>query len=149
MVVADQRMPRMTGTEMLAQARAHAPDAKFLLLTAYADTDVAITAINDIRPSQQAMTGASGVPGPPAEAASRTAVWRWSRSPAQAAGHRDGLGRPDDEEAVERGLAPSAAAAGDDPERHARIACGVTATPMWTPRGATRAPATARNRAGE
>ena len=48
MVVADQRMPRMTGTEMLAQARAHAPDAKLLLLTAYADTDVAITAINDI-----------------------------------------------------------------------------------------------------
>ena len=48
MIVADQRMPRMTGTEMLAQAREHAPDAKLLLLTAYADTDVAITAINDI-----------------------------------------------------------------------------------------------------
>ena len=48
MIVADQRMPRMTGTEMLAQARTHAPDAKFLLLTAYADTDVAITAINEI-----------------------------------------------------------------------------------------------------
>ena len=29
-------------------ARAHAPGAKSLLLTAYADTDVAITAINDI-----------------------------------------------------------------------------------------------------
>ena len=38
----------MTGIEMLAQAREHAPDAKLLLLTAYADTDVAITAINDI-----------------------------------------------------------------------------------------------------
>src|SRR6476469_8270354 len=48
MIVADQRMPRMTGTEMLAQSRTHAPDAKLLLLTAYADTDVAITAINDI-----------------------------------------------------------------------------------------------------
>src|SRR6185312_7354562 len=48
MIVADQRMPRMTGIEMLAQARTHAPDAKFLLLTAYADTDVAIRAINDI-----------------------------------------------------------------------------------------------------
>src|SRR6185312_670108 len=48
MIVADQRMPRMTGIEMLEQARTHAPDAKFLLLTAYADTDVAITAINDI-----------------------------------------------------------------------------------------------------
>ena len=48
MIVADQRMPRMTGIEMLAQARTHAPDAKLLLLTAYADTDVAITALNDI-----------------------------------------------------------------------------------------------------
>ena len=38
----------MTGIEMLEQARVHAPDAKFLLLTAYADTDVAIKAINDI-----------------------------------------------------------------------------------------------------
>jgi thioredoxin reductase (NADPH) len=48
LVVSDQRMPELTGIEMLAQARAHAPGAKFLLLTAYADTDVAITAINDI-----------------------------------------------------------------------------------------------------
>ena len=48
LIAADQRMPRMTGIELLSQARAHAPDAKFLLLTAYADTDVAIRAINDI-----------------------------------------------------------------------------------------------------
>ncbi len=48
LIVADQRMPRMTGTEMLTQARIHAPEAKLLLLTAYADTDTAITAINDI-----------------------------------------------------------------------------------------------------
>jgi thioredoxin reductase (NADPH) len=48
LIAADQRMPRMTGIELLAQARAHAPGAKFLLLTAYADTDVAIRAINDI-----------------------------------------------------------------------------------------------------
>ena len=33
---------------MLAAARQHVPEAKFLLLTAYADTDVAIRAINDI-----------------------------------------------------------------------------------------------------
>ena len=38
----------MTGIELLEQARRHAPDAKLLLLTAYADTDVAIKAINDI-----------------------------------------------------------------------------------------------------
>ncbi len=38
----------MTGIQLLEQARAHCPEAKFLLLTAYADTDVAISAINDI-----------------------------------------------------------------------------------------------------
>jgi thioredoxin reductase (NADPH) len=48
LIAADQRMPQMTGIEMLEQARAHAPGAKLLLITAYADTDVAIKAINDI-----------------------------------------------------------------------------------------------------
>jgi thioredoxin reductase (NADPH) len=48
LLLADQRMPQMTGTELLAAARVHAPDAKTLLLTAYADTDVAISAINEI-----------------------------------------------------------------------------------------------------
>jgi thioredoxin reductase (NADPH) len=48
LIAADQRMPQMTGIELLSQARAHAPGAKLLLLTAYADTEVAITAINDI-----------------------------------------------------------------------------------------------------
>ena len=41
-------MPEMTGIEMLQQGRTQAPGAKMLLLTAYADTDVAIKAINDI-----------------------------------------------------------------------------------------------------
>src|SRR5215211_8057520 len=48
LIAADQRMPQMTGIEMLEQSRTHAPSAKLLLLTAYADTDVAISAINDI-----------------------------------------------------------------------------------------------------
>jgi thioredoxin reductase (NADPH) len=48
LIATDQRMPEMTGIEMLTQARQHAPDAKFLLLTAYADTDAAIQAINDV-----------------------------------------------------------------------------------------------------
>jgi thioredoxin reductase (NADPH) len=48
LIAADQRMPQMTGIEMLEQARVHALGAKLLLLTAYADTDVAIKAINDI-----------------------------------------------------------------------------------------------------
>ncbi|TGN62922.1 response regulator [Nocardioides eburneiflavus] len=47
-VVSDQRMPGMTGIEVLQAVRQQAPDAKLLLLTAYADTDVAIRAINDI-----------------------------------------------------------------------------------------------------
>jgi CheY-like chemotaxis protein len=41
-------MPQMTGIEMLKQARSRAPGAKYLLLTAYADTEVAIEAINEI-----------------------------------------------------------------------------------------------------
>ena len=48
LVASDQRMPGMTGIEVLARVRADVPDAKLLLLTAYADTDVAISAINDI-----------------------------------------------------------------------------------------------------
>jgi len=48
LVASDQRMPVMTGIEVLQEVRRQAPDAKLLLLTAYADTDVAIKAINDI-----------------------------------------------------------------------------------------------------
>jgi thioredoxin reductase (NADPH) len=48
LIVSDQRMPHMSGIELLVQSRVHAPSAKLLLLTAYADTDVAIRAINDI-----------------------------------------------------------------------------------------------------
>jgi len=48
LIVSDQRMPAMTGIELFAASRTHAKDAKLLLLTAYADTDVAIQAINDI-----------------------------------------------------------------------------------------------------
>jgi thioredoxin reductase (NADPH) len=48
LIAADQRMPEMTGIEVLQEGRNQAPGAKMLLLTAYADTDVAIKAINDI-----------------------------------------------------------------------------------------------------
>ncbi|MFW5474084.1 FAD-dependent oxidoreductase [Knoellia sp. CPCC 206450] len=47
-VVSDQRMPGMTGIEVLSKVRETFPDCKLVLLTAYADTDVAIAAINDI-----------------------------------------------------------------------------------------------------
>jgi thioredoxin reductase (NADPH) len=48
LVATDQRMPRMTGIELLSEVRRQAPGTKLLLLTAYADTDVAIQAINAI-----------------------------------------------------------------------------------------------------
>jgi thioredoxin reductase (NADPH) len=44
----DQRMPRMSGVEFLEKAIALYPDAKRALLTAYADTDAAIRAINSV-----------------------------------------------------------------------------------------------------
>jgi thioredoxin reductase (NADPH) len=43
----DQRMPGLSGVEFLEQSKALYPDAKRVLLTAYADTDAAIAAIND------------------------------------------------------------------------------------------------------
>ena len=49
LIVTDQRMPRMTGVELLAQSHGLAPDARRVLLTAYADTEVAMRAINEIR----------------------------------------------------------------------------------------------------
>ena len=48
LIATDQRMPGMTGVQLLARARDAAPASKTLLLTAYADTGAAITAINDI-----------------------------------------------------------------------------------------------------
>jgi len=44
----DQRMPLMTGLQFLEQAREIYPEAKRVLLTAYADTDVAISSINKL-----------------------------------------------------------------------------------------------------
>lgn len=49
LLLADQRMPGLTGVELLAAARTIYPDAKGALLTAYADIDAAIRAINDAR----------------------------------------------------------------------------------------------------
>ena len=45
----DHRMPQMSGVEFLSQALKIVPGAKRVLLTAYADTDAAIRAINEIR----------------------------------------------------------------------------------------------------
>jgi thioredoxin reductase (NADPH) len=47
--LSDQRMPGMTGVDFLQQALKLYPDAKRVLLTAYADTEAAIRAINSAK----------------------------------------------------------------------------------------------------
>jgi thioredoxin reductase (NADPH) len=46
MVISDQRMPGMQGTDLLAQSREFYPLARRVLLTAYSDIEAAIKAIN-------------------------------------------------------------------------------------------------------
>jgi thioredoxin reductase (NADPH) len=48
LLLADQRMPKMDGVHFLQQAMEIFPDAKRALLTAYADTNAAINAINEV-----------------------------------------------------------------------------------------------------
>src|SRR5581483_4969419 len=49
LLLVDHRMPQMNGIETLTEAMKLYPDAKRVLLTAYADTDAAIKAINDVQ----------------------------------------------------------------------------------------------------
>jgi thioredoxin reductase (NADPH) len=49
LLLSDQRMPGMSGVEFLEQARGLYPDARRVLLTAYADNEAAIRAINAAR----------------------------------------------------------------------------------------------------
>jgi thioredoxin reductase (NADPH) len=49
LLLTDQRMPQMTGLQFLEQARELFPEAKRVLLTAYADTEVAIASINKLQ----------------------------------------------------------------------------------------------------
>jgi thioredoxin reductase (NADPH) len=46
--IVDQRMPAMTGTQLLVDLKKLYPDATTVLLTAYADTEAAIQAINEV-----------------------------------------------------------------------------------------------------
>lgn len=49
LVISDQRMPGMAGVELLERVQQIYPDARRVLLTAYADTEAAIRAINSAR----------------------------------------------------------------------------------------------------
>ncbi|MGL4609693.1 MAG: FAD-dependent oxidoreductase [Trueperaceae bacterium] len=49
LLLSDHRMPQMDGVEFLSRARSLYPEAKRALLTAYADTEAAIRAINNVR----------------------------------------------------------------------------------------------------
>ena len=49
LILADQRMPELEGVELLTASRDLFPDAKRVLLTAYADTEAAVRAINSAR----------------------------------------------------------------------------------------------------
>ena len=46
-IISDQRMPEMNGSEFLARSRELAPDAIRILLTGYSDMDTTITAMNE------------------------------------------------------------------------------------------------------
>jgi len=48
LLLVDQRMPVMSGTEFLSEAVKYFPEARKVLLTAYADTEAAIASINRI-----------------------------------------------------------------------------------------------------
>ena len=48
LILADQRMPEITGIDVLNRSLNHYPNAKKALLTAYADTEAAIGAINEV-----------------------------------------------------------------------------------------------------
>jgi thioredoxin reductase (NADPH) len=49
LLLVDYRMPQMNGIETLTQSMKLYPEAKRVLLTAYADTEAAIKAINDVQ----------------------------------------------------------------------------------------------------
>jgi DNA-binding NtrC family response regulator len=48
LVIADQRMPEMTGLEFLGRLRAIAPDTLAIMLTAYPDISLVVQALNQV-----------------------------------------------------------------------------------------------------
>ena len=49
LIISDQRMPRMTGVEFLTKSMAVVPDAKRIILSAFADVDSVIAGVNEAR----------------------------------------------------------------------------------------------------
>jgi response regulator RpfG family c-di-GMP phosphodiesterase len=47
LLISDQRMPIMTGTQLLRQAKQMSPNTMRILLTGYADVDAAVDAVNE------------------------------------------------------------------------------------------------------
>ena len=47
LVITDERMPQMTGTELLRKAKAKHPDLSFIMLTAYGSLDLAVEAMRN------------------------------------------------------------------------------------------------------
>ncbi len=47
-IISDQRMPEMTGTEFLTQANKISPSSIKMILTAYSDVDVILKAVNEV-----------------------------------------------------------------------------------------------------
>ncbi|MDZ7824784.1 MAG: response regulator [Gammaproteobacteria bacterium] len=73
-VVSDQRMPEMTGVEVLKEARQIAPSAMRILLTGYADLAAIEDAINDSEVFRYLMKPC------PASSCARPCRWRWKPS---------------------------------------------------------------------
>lgn len=48
LIVSDQRMPKLSGVELLERSKEYFPEAKRMLLTAYSDIETAIRAINEV-----------------------------------------------------------------------------------------------------
>ncbi len=51
LVISDQRMPKMTGAQLLTKVANLSPDTVRVLLTAYADIDAVVQAVNDAKVS--------------------------------------------------------------------------------------------------
>ena len=93
LIVSDHRMPEMTGIEFLQQSRPLVPDAKLVLLTAYADTEAAITRHQRHRARQLPDEAVGPAGGPPLPGARRPAR-RVAAHPCASLRRRAGPGQP-------------------------------------------------------